>query len=68
MTANVSEADLARQRDFMEQAAEINAGRGAAPLAFVDTYGCQQNEADSEKLRGMLKVMGYEMSWGTWAT
>ena len=46
----------------MEQAAEINAGRGAAPLAFVDTYGCQQNEADSEKLRGMLKVMGYEMT------
>ncbi|MBQ3404087.1 MAG: tRNA (N6-isopentenyl adenosine(37)-C2)-methylthiotransferase MiaB, partial [Oscillospiraceae bacterium] len=29
-----------------------------APLAFVDTYGCQQNEADSEKLRGMLRDMG----------
>ena len=29
------------------------------PLAFVDTYGCQQNEADSEKLRGMLAEMGY---------
>ncbi len=29
------------------------------PLAFVDTYGCQQNEADSEQLRGMLRRMGY---------
>ncbi|MBR5380993.1 MAG: tRNA (N6-isopentenyl adenosine(37)-C2)-methylthiotransferase MiaB [Oscillospiraceae bacterium] len=28
-------------------------------LAFVDTYGCQQNESDSEKLRGMLAEMGY---------
>jgi tRNA-2-methylthio-N6-dimethylallyladenosine synthase len=29
------------------------------PLAFVDTYGCQQNEADSEQIRGMLRRMGY---------
>ena len=29
------------------------------PLAMVDTYGCQQNEADSEKLRGYLAEMGY---------
>ena len=28
------------------------------PLALVDTYGCQQNEADSEQLRGMLRRMG----------
>ena len=32
---------------------------GAARLAMVDTYGCQQNEADSEKLRGFLARMGY---------
>ena len=31
---------------------------GRRPLAFVDTYGCQQNEADSEKLRGYLAEMG----------
>ena len=46
----------------MAEAAELNAARGAPPLALVDTYGCQQNEADSEKLRGMLKKMGYEMT------
>ena len=28
-------------------------------LALVDTYGCQQNEADSENLRGYLARMGY---------
>ena len=31
---------------------------GRRPLAMVDTYGCQQNEADSEKLRGYLAEMG----------
>ncbi len=30
----------------------------AQPLAFVHTYGCQQNVADSEKLKGMLLQMG----------
>ena len=32
---------------------------GKQPLAMVDTYGCQQNEADSEKIRGYLVEMGY---------
>lgn len=29
------------------------------PKAYVETYGCQQNEADSEKLRGYLTQSGY---------
>ena len=58
----ISEDALARQRDVMERVAELNAARETPPLALVDTYGCQQNEADSEKLRGMLKAMGYEMT------
>ena len=37
---------------------KVTAG-GRRPLAMVDTYGCQQNEADSEKLRGYLARMGY---------
>lgn len=32
---------------------------GETRLAKVDTYGCQQNEADSEQLRGYLLAMGY---------
>lgn len=30
--------------------------------AFVETYGCQQNENDSEILTGMICEMGYEMT------
>ena len=29
------------------------------PKVYVATFGCQQNEADSEKLRGMAHEMGY---------
>lgn len=31
---------------------------GHKPLAHVRTYGCQQNVADSEKIKGMLEEMG----------
>ncbi len=36
--------------------------RGFRPAAFVMTLGCQQNEADSEKLCGMAEAMGYEIA------
>ena len=44
---------------YMDRVRAHNEMLPAPPLAFVDTYGCQQNEADSEKLRGMLSKMGY---------
>ena len=34
----------------------------AAPKAFVHTYGCQGNVADSERIKGMLAEMGYEFT------
>ena len=33
--------------------------RGNTPLAFVRTYGCQQNVADGEKIKGQLAEMGF---------
>ena len=36
--------------------------RGEKPLAFVRTYGCQQNVADSEKIKGMLKQSGFDFT------
>jgi len=36
-----------------------NQEAGLQPLALVDTYGCQQNEADSQTIRGFLRDMGY---------
>jgi len=29
--------------------------------AYTETYGCQQNAADTEKISGMLETMGFEM-------
>ncbi len=29
------------------------------PIAYVHTYGCQQNVSDSEKIKGWLSLMGY---------
>ena len=37
------------------------AEHGVRRKAFVLTFGCQQNEADSEKLSGLSEAMGYEM-------
>ncbi|MEG0876613.1 MAG: tRNA (N6-isopentenyl adenosine(37)-C2)-methylthiotransferase MiaB [Oscillospiraceae bacterium] len=40
--------------------AALRAEMGDAPrFAKVETFGCQQNEEDSEKLRGYLAKMGY---------
>ena len=36
--------------------------RGEKPLAFVRTYGCQQNVADSEKIKGMLQSSGFDFT------
>ena len=55
-------AELSHQAEIMEKIAERNAFLPAPPKALVDTYGCQQNEADSEKLRGMLLKMGYALT------
>ncbi len=31
------------------------------PLAYVETYGCAQNESDSQKIMGILKSVGYDI-------
>ena len=40
----------------------ITLTRGHAPACFVQTFGCQQNVADSEKLSGMAQEMGYTLT------
>jgi len=59
---HVSEEEIALQKDFTNKIKDYNKGKGKTPTAFVDTYGCQQNEADSERIRGMLAAMGFEMA------
>ena len=58
-TTRISGEEIARQKDFCAQIKAMNAPLPARPLAFVDTYGCQQNEADSERIRGYLAQMGF---------
>ena len=55
----VPEAELARQRGFEEKIRAMFAAREAHPAACVDTFGCQQNVADGQKLMGMLESCGF---------
>lgn len=36
-----------------------DAENGKQRYVYIQTFGCQQNEADGEKLRGMAEEMGY---------
>ena len=58
-TQRISQEDIGRQLRFCEKLRELNEARpGGPPLACVQTYGCQQNVADSQRLMGMLRDMG----------
>lgn len=55
----ISENELNEQRMFMTKVASITHTYFEKPLAYVHSYGCQQNVSDGEKLKGMLEKMGY---------
>ena len=55
----VPQEELEEQRDYCARVRAFSQQRLTPPLAMVDTYGCQQNEADSERIRGLLEEMGY---------
>ncbi len=58
--------DLKGQREFIDKVREQNDAcakqSGRRKAAYVLTFGCQQNEADSEKLMGLSEAMGYELT------
>ena len=58
-TTVIPQAEVERQLDCCRKIAALTAQWDKQPLAFVDTYGCQQNEADSERIRGYLAQMGF---------
>ena len=62
----VPSSEMDRQREYTNQIASENdrffEANGIRKKAFVLTLGCQQNEADSERLAGMAQAMGSEMS------
>ena len=60
-TSVISQAELQKQKLFCQQIRDFWINKNILPTAYVETYGCQQNEADSEKLRGMLSESGYSI-------
>lgn len=56
----ISAEEMAQQQDYIRKIRTVTEGRESQPLAFVETYGCQQNTSDSEKIKGMLFEMGYD--------
>ena len=54
-------ADIERQREFTQKIRALHEAREAHPTACVDTFGCQQNVADGQRLMGMLEEMGFTL-------
>ena len=57
----VPQEELDRQMEFcglVHTVLETRLG-GRKPLAYVHTFGCQGNVADSERLKGLLEKMGF---------
>ena len=61
-TTVISNEALQQQLAYCNKIAAYWRDRDTLPKAYVETYGCQQNEADSEKLRGMLLEAGYAIT------
>ena len=61
-TTVITQEQLDTQLAFCEQIKAYWHSRSATPLAYVETYGCQQNEADSERIRGILIESGYAIT------
>ena len=66
VTAPAPESEPMRQHYFIERNRQIISGEkerlGRTPRACVKTFGCQMNERDSEKLRGILETIGCELT------
>ena len=60
-TTVISGAELDSQFAYCDKIAAFWQAENITPAAYVETYGCQQNEADSEKLRGYLVQSGYRI-------
>ncbi|MBR4289934.1 MAG: tRNA (N6-isopentenyl adenosine(37)-C2)-methylthiotransferase MiaB [Oscillospiraceae bacterium] len=55
----ITDSQLQQQFGFCDKISAYWHEQNITPTAYVETYGCQQNEADSEKIRGYLVMGGY---------
>ncbi len=58
--SELSPVEIGEQFRAAAQVAAIH--KGEAPLCYVQTFGCQQNEADSERIAGLASLMGYRLT------
>ena len=58
--ANENTADIKNQEKYTLRVREILKKNGKVSKYYIATFGCQQNEADSERLAGTAKSLGYE--------
>ncbi len=59
-TIQVSEEQIQHQWDCINQIHILLSERADTPYYYCQTFGCQQNEADTERVAGMLREMGYQ--------
>ena len=62
---SIPEIEPERQYYFIDRVKEIIAQKAeekGSPLTYhIQTFGCQMNSRDSEKLVGILEKVGYEV-------
>lgn len=67
VTTQVSAEEIAQQYKYIEMLKDYNQARiketGKPAKYIIETFGCQMNENDSERLSGMLSEMGYSESF-----
>ena len=61
-TPLISQEALRQQEEISDYLKLWWQNQGITPVAYVETYGCQQNEADSEQIRGILERCGYGLT------
>ena len=65
MAEYIEKQEIERQKTFVlklkEQSNDFAIKNGRKPRANTETYGCQQNENDTERIRGVLKEAGYDV-------
>ncbi len=62
----VSKQEMEEQKQYIRQVKELTDLVLQPLIACVQTFGCAQNENDSEKLKGMLLEMGYQLGDDPW--
>lgn len=61
------EFSLGKQREYIAKCKEIISIKykdSHLPMAYVHSYGCQQNVSDGEKIKGILSEIGYGFTDG----